>query len=861
MSLTTEQGLAVEARGSIAVTAGAGTGKTRVLAERYLFHLREEGMSPLGVVAITFTERAAGELRARIRRTVTDRLQEHPNREELLAEIDAAQISTIHALCARICRDHPHESGAPPSFEIMDEVESRMLCTENFNRALDAIPDRIFEQISLSTLRAALPALLADPITAERALNSGSEGWAALGIEARRLLLEELRRNIDSRQIVSTLQRFKSSEQDGRDDLRQTSLSILAGIMGNGVNWQEGLEQASQFQFRAGSAKRWPDGGFTEVKDALDTFRGLARETLGRILNFELKQVDTELERMLPALGEAYHRVRAATVAARIASRRLDFSDLEVMALRALEAEPVRRFYRQRWRAFLIDEFQDTNPVQAEILELLTQGASLTVVGDENQSIYGFRRADASVFQRFRQNIVTGGGEECRMMTSFRAHQRLIGHFNDIFSVVLREMHAPLVAHRQERVASETSGARVAPDWPSIHCLRVETQERVSKSKRQRSEASAIAARIRRMIDSRLLIHDPATGAARPVIPGDVAILSRSWGPLDVYGNALSAHGIPAVNMGGGDLLATREARDIQSLIRFLANPGDDIALIAVLRGPFFALSDRILLRVAEGTGNRSAKVTWWERLSGSTIAELRRAVDLLGTLRAKCQSTAPGHLIRLADRLTGYSAVIANLPNSARRLADWRGMIEWIENHEAAVGFDIFALWRKMKRLIDGGIELKRPPVEAGKAVSMMSIHAAKGLEWPIVVIPDLGANPRTDQRQVLFDSQFGVALKPNRDLVETDAPGNDVLPILYAWLELRQKALEDQERQRLLYVGLTRARDAVILSSADEKGGLFDHLLPGLLRAGIEPELVPCFNGDQFAFTSALDTTPIPL
>jgi ATP-dependent helicase/nuclease subunit A len=187
--------------------------------------------------------------------------------------------------------------------------------------------------------------------------------------------------------------------------------------------------------------------------------------------------------------------------------------------------------------------------------------------------------------------------------------------------------------------------------------------------------------------------------------------------------------------------------------------------------------------------------------------------------------------------------------------------MIEWIENHEAAVGFDIFALWRKMKRLIDGGIELKRPPVEAGNAVSMMSIHAAKGLEWPIVVIPDLGANPRTDQRQVLFDSQFGVALKPNRDLVETDAPGNDVLPILYAWLELRQKALEDQERQRLLYVGLTRARDAVILSSADEKGGLFDHLLPGLLRAGIEPELVPCFNGDQFAFTSASDTTPIPL
>lgn len=832
MILTTEQSMAAGARGSIAVTAGAGTGKTRMLAERYLFHLREEGMSPLEVVAITFTERAASELRARIRRTVADRLPEGPAREEILAEIEATQIGTIHALCARICRDHPKESGAPPSFEITDEMESRMVGAENLNRALDMIPDHLYEQIPLSTLRSVLPVLLADPIMAERALALGSEGWAALGLEGRRLLIEELRRNLDSEQIIATLQRFKSNESDVRDELRQTALGIAVKVTTEDENWQEGLEQACQFQLRGGSAKRWPDGGFTEVRDALDLFRKLARETLRRIRNFELKRVDTELENILPALREAFQLVRTATERARITNRRLDFNDLEVMALRALESEQVRHFYYRRWRAFLVDEFQDTNPVQAEILELLTQRASLTVVGDENQSIYGFRRADVSVFRRFRETIVTSGGGEYRMATSFRTHQRLVDHFNGIFGVVFGQRHMPLVAHRPE----------VATGWPAIQFLTVSSNSRVSKSIRQQTEAGAIAERIRMMIEERVMIHDPETGEGRPILPGDIAILSRSWSPLDVYGEALENLGIPALNMGGGDLLATREARDIESLIRFLANPGDEIALLALLRGPFFAISDRVLFRVVAETGEQLPKLSWWERLRGSSLAEIASAVDILGTLLGQCRSTSPGRLIRNADRLTGYSAVIANLPGSSRRLADWRGMIEWVEKQEATVGFDIFALWRRLKRLIDGGVCLKRPPVEARNAVSMMTIHAAKGLEWPLVVIPDLGASLRNDPRDVLFDPQSGVALKSVRGIMESEDGEGDPLPVLYAWIELQQKAREDQERQRLLYVALTRARDAIILSSADEKGGMLDYLSPGLLRAGIEPEPIAC-------------------
>ena len=163
-----------------------------------------------------------------------------------------------------------------------------------------------------------------------------------------------------------------------------------------------------------------------------------------------LGPADERLASALPVLRDAFGQARAFLAQAKRRSRVLDFADLEVHALRALEHEEVRDYYRERWRAFLVDEFQDTNPVQAELLDLLTQGAKLTVVGDEKQSIYGFRRADVEVFRRFRERILSEGGEEVVLATSFRGHSELVRVLNAVFSSVLGEMRQDLEAHREE---------------------------------------------------------------------------------------------------------------------------------------------------------------------------------------------------------------------------------------------------------------------------------------------------------------------------------------------------------------------------------------------------------------------------
>ena len=356
--------------------------------------------------------------------------------------------------------------------------------------------------------------------------------------------------------------------------------------------------------------------------------RELARAELRRgIVVLEPGPADERLASALPVLRDAFGRARAFLAEAKRRSRVLDFADLEVHALRALEHEEVREYYRERWRAFLVDEFQDTNPVQAELLDRLTQGATLTVVGDEKQSIYGFRRADVEVFRRFRERIISEGGEEVVLATSFRGHSELVGVLNAVFSSVLGEMRQDLEAHREEP----------PHEAPHVRLYAVESEGRVPKAQLQRAEAAHIARQLREMLDQGMGVYDAAAGTSRPVRPGDIAILSRVWAPLEIYGDALAAAGIPSVHAGGGNLLETREAKDAIVLLRFLADPTDDLALVAVLRSPFFALDDRLLHDLA---AEREKGTSWWQLVGESDDTRLDAAKE---SARRSADQAAPG--------------------------------------------------------------------------------------------------------------------------------------------------------------------------------------------------------------------------
>ncbi|MFM8393995.1 MAG: UvrD-helicase domain-containing protein, partial [Acidobacteriota bacterium] len=388
MRLSSDQQTAVQTRASLAVTAGAGTGKTHLLAERYLFHVVEEQLSPLEVVAITFTRRAAGELRARIRHQVTTRL---PGEEELLAEIDPAPIGTIHSLCARICRDHPQEAGLPADFAILDEIGARLANPELIDQALDEMGpeiEAIGEAIPFSLLRELLRRLVSDPVTATQAftvaLGSGGsaerllEQWADLGRQATELTLRELTAREEWRDAIATLHSQSGGAGDLIENLRREVLDLAA----DAVNNPGRVAQIGSLQLRGGSVKNWPAGQLETVKSALKVVRDAALKADRRCQNYQISPADHQLALLLPPLHPAFTQVMTRLSLARRRSRLVDYAGLEEGAWRALQVERVRAHYQRRWRAFLVDEFQDTNQIQAEILARLSAQACLTIVGD-----------------------------------------------------------------------------------------------------------------------------------------------------------------------------------------------------------------------------------------------------------------------------------------------------------------------------------------------------------------------------------------------------------------------------------------------------------------------------------------------
>lgn len=651
MSLTIQQQKAASALGSVAVTAGAGTGKTHMLAERYVYHLQAHELSPLEIVAVTFTDKAASELRARIRATVSKQLPHHP---DLLAELEAAQISTIHALAMRICREHPEAAGVPADFSVLDKYEGVLRANEWLDEALDTLPIKLYEQISHSSMSQVLQILLCDPISAEKAFTQDSSNWQQLAQDLQQNALNELLQHPIWQEARNTLQTYYGASSDRLEiETRQPALQAINALE-TGGSPKEALSVINKLKINFGSKKNWAEGALEIVKECIKQLRDLVQNYLkAGLITLEITAADEKLAAILPQLREAFDLVKKYIRNAKYRERILDFADLEVGALQALQDTQVQFYYAQRWKAFLIDEFQDVNPVQSEMLQKITLNALLTIVGDAKQSIYGFRRADVQIFGEWCDKIENSGGNKEVLSTSFRTHKPLVDNINRIFLPLLGELHQDLDAHRTE----------CPYDYPAISVYTVESASGINKPQLLRVEATHIARLLKEMLDKQTLVHDKKTNTLRPIVAGDIAILSRTWAPLEDYSEALESIGIPVALAGGGNLLGTREAKDAWALLRFLADTSDDLALVAVLRSPFFAVSDKVLFTFIQAQEKQTSetKIGWWQNLKNSDFPELRRPVEVLSKLLQLRNLESPTRLLQVADNLTGYTAVIAN--------------------------------------------------------------------------------------------------------------------------------------------------------------------------------------------------------
>jgi ATP-dependent helicase/nuclease subunit A len=832
MEPSAEQEPAVQARGrDVVVTAGAGSGKTSTLVARYLA-LLAEGCPLRGAIAITFTEKAAREMRNRVRAQIRRYLEapalpeaERERWQGLYGELDAARIGTIHGLCSEILHSHPAEANVDPRFTVLDEGESNLLqrqvVDETLGRAAED-PDQVqlFELLGERGLRDTLAGLLWRRLDAAEAFSRMSEDvladWRKVLAQRQTQALAALVARPDWRDAASGVHCNRASV---RDDLlegaRRTAETALRGAEEPAAlaDRLAALAPLKQISVNCGRAGSWPGGKeqVEEVRLALKTLRELWNGA--KALHLTFTPLDEALAHAMPRLRACFGFMCDRYAGLKLEGETLDFDDLEAGALALLEGNDA---VRSRWlgetSALLVDEFQDTNDRQRRLVRCLNDG-KLFIVGDAKQSIYRFRGADVTVFRDERERIAHEGGAVLSLDTSYRAHRELLEGLNDLMRPVLGEEADPsrpwaepfarLLPHR------EAAGPGFTAPHVELHlALGSKGEGGLERA------ADALAGRLASLVEDREIFIEGDKGLSR-LSYGDVAILCRASTSFAAYEDALERAGIPFLTVAGRGFYGRPEIRDLLNALSALADPTDDLALAGLLRSPALALSDVALYGLAvartgkgpEGSNGGSAGRLWdvlrelGAALPGEDGGRAARAAGLIADLNAQAGRAPVADLLKAFLDATGYRAALL----SAGQTRAARNVAKLLADAHASGLVGVGGFLEYVAELRDSGSREGEARATAERAVQIMSVHAAKGMEFPVVVLGDI-THRAPPPSGILFDAGLGVVL-PQRNNDKTPAAAYQ----LARWVAEDQEAAESD---RLLYVAATRAREKLIFS-----------------------------------------------
>ncbi|MCX6032086.1 MAG: UvrD-helicase domain-containing protein [Chloroflexi bacterium] len=811
----------------VVVTAGAGAGKTLTLVARYLA-LLAEGCPLRGAIAITFTEKAAREMRNRVRDEVRRYVEtpgldagEHERWDAVYAGLDAARISTIHGLCAEILRSHPAEAAVDPRFDVLNEGQGNLLRRQAADETLalaaedpDLVP--LFELLGERGFRDTLDTLLRRRLEA-------TETLAALPPD----VLAQWQGALTARQTAALAELLVSPDwQDAAtmvlgeaaakgDDLLEIQRQAAAAALAEAATVEvlddrlAALARLAAINLSGGSAKAWPGGKeqVTEIKAALKALRELWKDAV--LLQLALTPLDEALAAAMPGLRACFQFAHDRYTAAKRARNALDFDDLEADALALLESNAaVRARWQAETAALLVDEFQDTNDRQRRLVRCLNGAAGkLFLVGDAKQSIYGFRGADVTVFRAERQAIVRAGGAVMTLDTSYRAHRALIAGLNDLLRPVLGEADDPARPWVEPFAPLRHHRADAGPGFTAPHIELHLALGSKSEAGLDRA-ADALAARLAALVEGGGDVQLAANGQLRPLSYGDVAILCRASTSFAAYENALERAGIPFLTVAGRGFYGRPEIRDLLNALDALADPTDDLALAGLLRSPTLALSDAALFRLCEARDRAGRPTSLWQtlraagaELAGEDGSRAARAASLVSDLQAQAGRAPVADLLKAFLDATGYRAalVAAGQARAARNVA------KLLADAHASGLVSVGEFLAYVAELRDSGTREGEARATAEGAIQIMSVHAAKGLEFPVVVLGD-GTYNSPARNGLLLNPALGILL-PQKDDAKT-------LSAIYRLGKLTADDQEAAESHRLLYVAATRAREKLILS-----------------------------------------------
>ena len=821
---------------SFFLQAGAGAGKTRILVDRVVELVRRDHARLRNIVAITFTEKAAGELRARIRTALSQArggaadADERRRLDDALRQVDAAHIETIHAFASSLLKERPFDAGIDPGFEILDALGADLDFTDAWHgwlwreedpRAQAAIERALRFDMPLDRLREA-----AQQLSRNRDLDPPRGSPPPPDPHATRAewlqTAEQLRvdyEQLGSKQAAQPETLVGWLREMPLDDPDELSRLLLTP--------ERTRKPTGRSEALVALRARWDE--FAAQRAAY------ARSLRAHILNDVLAVLSAFVR------DDADRRRREG---------RLTFEDLLIEARNLLvNSAGARRFFRERYSHILIDEFQDTDPLQAEIVLLLAAEhetndwtnatpapGRLLVVGDPQQAIYRFRRADIDTYTKVRSlfqraaDANAEGTAEARLSVNFRSRPELIAWYNRTHAQVLRADETWPTAQAQHQILEphrEEAG-------PAVVVVPSAKQDYANLDEAREEEADSVARIIRGMVDGRT---DFALLDGRPPSFRDIAILVNNRTKLELYIDQLEAAGIPYHHDSGRGFFTRQEIRDLTSILTALDDPSDEVAVVASLKSPPWSASDQELFDYSRSGGDRGGHVEGRTRATTriaptgegrdgpqrgqrarftlrpedvpdgydgplrDALAQLR---ELRSALRDRSLPDFVGHVLRESRLLEAQFA----LPRGQLRAANLLMMVQRAGDFAEAGDDSLrpFVRWLSERSATDLPEAESATSEAADNVVRVLTMHQAKGLEFPIVILPKL-ASGSIDKSTFIVDreqNRIDFAIGPQADRWETEG---------FSRAAEREQAYRDAEQRRLLYVATTRAQDWLVV------------------------------------------------
>jgi ATP-dependent exoDNAse (exonuclease V) beta subunit len=743
------------------IVAGPGSGKTTVLVE-YFRRLVEAGVDPLRILAITFTEKAAGNMRKKLGEAFQDD-------SALRAKLERAWVFTVHGFCSRLLHESAVWAGVDPEFTVADARDAYRLQRESMDEAMEeafqsdaaavralirglSSPD--FEEAVLSAYDAIRGAgMTIDQVEALPA----PDGDAISGVES---LIESLR--------LDPLTTWSYAQKQHLQEIIESAQRIVSA-----ETPRDALAELENFPAKLNRCKRGTQA-YALVK--------LLKDDKLKHLKYALITAHHAPQRdLLFAILRRFDRIYRAH---KRSAGSLDFADLEEYAVRLLaENSEARARMQAQFDHVLMDEFQDTNGQQAELLRLVRPPDRFYAVGDINQSIFGFRHAEPQGFQQYRDAIESGGKHLVNLAGNFRSRAEILSAIETITAgaggIEPRSLVAQRTFEQPRPVAVEVIGVIAEAAAPGL-----------------RMEAQCVAGRI---LD---LLRDSPQFSFK-----DVAVLVRNTEVFGAIAAAFDRAGIPYLINSGRGFYEAREVNDLVHLLRVIANPRDEISLAAVLRSPLVEVSDEALLRLRILDRNLSDAL---RRLApenaadfGEDYARLTRFRDRLHAWRIRRESVTFDRLLLAALDDCGYRP-----ETGARGAANIDKFLA--QARDAASRETLSQFVEELSRVRDlNPREQDTAPEDSADSVKVMTVHSAKGLEFPIVFVAAMHKGVENNLPVVAFSPRIGLGARWRNPARREDK--NDQFQHA---IHQERKVREMEESHRLLYVAMSRAEQHLVLS-----------------------------------------------